>query len=72
MNEDAIRDDCQRYKSAAEAIAAAFGTTVLCTEKNGRLRVDFNESALTPDQAKAASAIKDMIELITCSGCNLI
>ena len=60
-----MRADWQRYKAAAETIAASLGTTVLCTEKNGRLRVDFDESALTVDQANAVSAMEDLIELVT-------
>lgn len=60
-----MREDWQRYKAAAETIAASLGTTVICTEKNGRLRVDFNESALTADQVRAVGAIEDLIELVT-------
>lgn len=60
-----MRDEWQQYKTAAETLAAACGTTVICTEKNGRLRVDFDERVLTPAQAKAISLIEDMIETIT-------
>lgn len=60
-----MRDDWQRYREATETIAAAFCTTVACTGKNGQLRVDFGRSGLTPDQAKAVSAIEDLIALAT-------
>lgn len=60
-----MREDLQHYKSVAKSVADAFGTTVLCTEKYGRLRVDFDESLLAEDQATAVRAVADLIELVT-------
>lgn len=59
------RDDWQQYSAAVRTIAAAFGATVDCHQKNNRLAVNFRSVGLNQEQLAALSVIENLVELVS-------
>ena len=59
------RDDWRRYSAAMRTIATAFGTSVNCHPKNGRLAVDFRSAGLNQEQLAALGVIETLVELVS-------
>lgn len=53
------------YKNALQVIAQQFGTKVYCQPKNGYLRVDFDVTGMTQEQAHALGTIESLVELVS-------
>ncbi|WP_220807262.1 hypothetical protein [Noviherbaspirillum aridicola] len=53
----------QEYREAMQAVARAFGTTVLCSQKYQYLRVQFDLSGLTGDQVRALGTLSHLVEI---------
>jgi len=59
------REDWQRYIVAMQTLAAAFGTTVYCRQKDERLAVDFRTDGLNKEQLEALAVVENLVELVS-------
>jgi hypothetical protein len=59
------REDWQEYRTHLATIAEAFGTSVRCHSKNGRLAVDFRRGTLDQVQIAAVAMVEDLVELLS-------